>query len=151
MSDAKAERAQLLAKAVSRWDNEGGAGEGGRVHPVSGALLTDVLPLTNAELVHLQVRVIALENLLKVLLVDAPEHQVALMRDVAAFISPRPGFTPHPLTIHAAACMINLVESAGHLQDFRLGAANVEDSSARPTPVTRRASTARAPTPRNTR
>ncbi len=37
MSDAKAnsrERAQLLAKAVSRWDNEGGAGEGGRVRPV---------------------------------------------------------------------------------------------------------------------
>lgn len=35
MSDPKAEpseRAQLLAKAVSRWDNEGGAGEGGRTH-----------------------------------------------------------------------------------------------------------------------
>ena len=122
------ERAQLLAKAVSRWDNEGGAGEGGRVHPaVSDAAATDALPLTNAELVHLQVRVIALENLLKVLIVDASEHQVALMRDVAALISPRIGFTQHPLTVQAGACMINLVESAAHLQDLRSGPANVND------------------------
>jgi hypothetical protein len=129
MSDSKSEsshRAALLAKALSRWDNEGGAGEGGRVHPASGASLTDALPLTNAELVHLQVRVIALENLLKVLLVDASEHQLELMRDVAACISPRPGFSPHPLTIHAAASMINLVESAGHLRELRLGPASTE-------------------------
>jgi hypothetical protein len=120
------ERAQLLAKAVSRWDNEGGAGEGGRVHPaVSDAAATDALPLTNAELVHLQVRVIALENLLKVLIVDAPEHQVALMRGVAALISPRIGFTQHPLTVQATACMINLVESAAHLRELRLDPENV--------------------------
>ena len=131
MSDSKAEpseRARLLAKAVSRWDNEGGAGEGGRAQPMSGALPADALPLTNAELVHLQVRVIALENLLKVLLVDASEHQVELMRDVAASISPRPGFTQHPLTIYAAACMINLIESAGHLQELPPGPSEIEDS-----------------------
>ncbi len=133
MSDPKAkssERAKLLAKSVSRWDNEGGAGKGGRVHPVSGHLLTDALPLTNAELVHLQVRVIALENLVKVLLANASEQQLELMRDMAACISPRPGFTQHPLTIHAAACMINLVESAVHLRELRLGPENIDDSSA---------------------
>jgi hypothetical protein len=129
MSDPKAEpseRARLLGKAVSRWDNEGGSGEGGRVHPASGDSPTDALPLTNAELVHLQVRVIALENLLKVLLADASDHQVGLMRDMAACISPRPGFTPHPLTIHAAASMINLVESAGHLRELRLSPAKTD-------------------------
>ena len=96
------------------------------MHPVSGDSPTDALPLTNAELVHLQVRVMALENLLKVLLADASEHQVELMRDMAACISPRPGFTPHPLTIHAAASMINLVESAGHLRELRLGPAKTD-------------------------
>lgn len=123
------ERARLLAKAVSRWDTDGGAGECGHVHPVSGALLTDARPLTNAELVHLHVRVIALENLLKVLLVDAAAHQVELMREMAAFISPRSSFTQHPLTIQAAACMNNLIESAGHLSELPLGPAKFEDSS----------------------
>lgn len=123
------ECARLLAKAVSRWDTDGGAGEGGRVYPESGALLPEALPLTNAELAHLPARVIALENLLKVLLVDATAHQVELMRDMAAFISPRSGPTQHPLTIHAAACMNNLVESAGHLSELPLGPAKFEDLS----------------------
>jgi hypothetical protein len=122
------ERARLLAKAVSRWDNEGGAGEGGRVPPAAGTSQTNALPLTNAELWHLQARVIALENLVKVLLVDAQEHQVELMREVAALISPRPSCTQHPLTIQATACMINLVDSAGHLRDFRLGPKNNDDA-----------------------
>jgi hypothetical protein len=51
---------------------------------------------------------------------------VGLMRDMAACISPRPGFTPHPLTIHAAASMINLVESAGHLRELRLSPAKTD-------------------------
>lgn len=117
----RSERARLLAKAVSRWDNEGGAGEGGREHSVSGDLPTDALPLTNAEIVQLQVRVIALENVLTVLLSEASDHQTELVRELSAYISPRPGFTPHRLTIHAAARMINLVDSAGHLRKLRLG------------------------------
>lgn len=123
------DRARLLAKALSRWDTEGGAGDGGRVQPVAGVQLSDALPLTNAELAHLQVRVIALENLLKVLLIDLSEDQAKLMRDLAAFISPQPGFTQHPLTIQAAACMINLVDSAGHLRDLQLVAVNIEEAS----------------------
>ena len=99
------------------------------MHSMFGALPTGALPLTATEIAHLQARVIALENLLKVLLVDASEHQVKLMRDVAAFISPRPGFTQHPLTIQATACMINLVDSAGHLRELRLGSSALEDAA----------------------
>ena len=57
MFDPKAEpseRARLLAMAVARWDTEGGAGEGGRAYPVSGAVLAVALPLANAEFSPLQ-------------------------------------------------------------------------------------------------
>jgi hypothetical protein len=112
------ERARRRAQAISRWNNEGGAGEGGLMHPAAPELPSDeALPLTNAELVQLQIRVIALENLLAVLLAEATEHQLELARDIAAYISPRPGHTPHPLTIHAAARMIGLIERAVHLRD----------------------------------
>jgi hypothetical protein len=33
---------------------------------------------------------------------------------MATYILPKPGFTPHPLTIHAAARMIDHVQGAGH-------------------------------------
>ena len=69
-------------------------------------------PLTDAELVQLQVRVIALENLLIALLADAPERQLALARAMATYISPRPGFTAHHLTLRAADEMRSLVDRA---------------------------------------
>jgi hypothetical protein len=72
--------------------------------------------LTNAELVQLRVRVIALKNLVITLLAGASDRQLDLAREMAVYISPRPGFTPHPLTIHAAARMIDLVERAGHFR-----------------------------------
>jgi hypothetical protein len=59
--------------------------------------------MTNAELVALHARVIALENLLISLLATASDKQLNLAREMAGFISPRPGFTHHPLTVHAAA------------------------------------------------
>ena len=95
--------------------------------PVSGASRTAALPLTNAEIVHLQVRVIAIENLLKVLLADATEEQLKLMRDVAGLITPQAGYTQHPLTIQAAACMMNLVDSAAHLRDLGLDRKSTND------------------------
>jgi hypothetical protein len=113
------ERTRLREKALSRWANEGGAGEGGRLHPAS-TIAADAPPLTNAELVQLQIRVIALENLLTVLLAGSSERRLALARDMAAYISPRPGFTPHRLTIHAAARMISLVEGASHFREPEL-------------------------------
>lgn len=76
-----------------------------------------VSPMTNTELVQLQTRVIALENLVIALFAQSSASQLALARDMAAFISPRPGFTPHPLTIHAAAQMLHLVQRSGHFQE----------------------------------
>ena len=103
--------------ALSRWDNEGGAGPGGpQDGSVSAEAQSEIPELTNAELVQLRIRVIALENLLIALLAEASERQLDLVREMAAYISPRPGFTHHPLTVHAAAQMIDLVERAGHFR-----------------------------------
>lgn len=110
--------AQLRYRALSRWDNEGGAALGGHQEGVIPCgVQSEVPPLSNAELVQLRVRVIALENLVISLLAQSPDRQLDLVREMAAYISPRPGFTPHHLTIRAAAEMIHLVERAGHFRD----------------------------------
>jgi hypothetical protein len=102
--------------ALSRWDNEGGAGPGGPQGGSVSEAQSEIPALTNAELVQLRIRVIALENLVIALLADASERQLDLAREMAAYISPRPGFTHHPLTVHAAAQMIDLVERASHFR-----------------------------------
>ena len=113
----KSDLSQHPRTALSRWDYEGGAGPRG---PQAGSDLQNgqspELPLTNAELVQLRIRVIALENLLIALLADASDYQLNRIRDMAEFIVPRPGFTRHPLTIHAAAQMVSIVERAGHFR-----------------------------------
>jgi hypothetical protein len=111
--------AQLRHRALSRWDNEGGAMLGGHHQGISsGAGQSAIPPLTDSELVQLRVRVIALENLVISLLAQSPDRQLDLVREMAIYISPRPGFTPHPLTLRAAAEMIHLVERAGHFRDI---------------------------------
>jgi uncharacterized protein YeaO (DUF488 family) len=109
---------QLRQKALSRWDNEGGATRQGPQKDASGGRSepTDVPELTNAELVQLRVRVIALENLVIALLAEADDRQIALAREMAAYVSPRPGFTQHPLTFHAASHMVDLVERAAQFR-----------------------------------
>lgn len=97
-------------QALSRWDNEGGAGAGYTVAPATDKEQIPTPEMSNAELVALRVRVIALENLVISLLATASDQQLELAREMAGYISPRPGFTPHPLTIHAAAHMVDLVE-----------------------------------------
>lgn len=72
--------------------------------------------LSNAELVQLRVRVVALENLLITLLAQNSEQQLGRGRDMAAYISPRPGHTDHPLTVHAAAQMLHLTQRAVRLR-----------------------------------
>ena len=103
------ERAQLLFKALSRWDYEGGAGPG-HLGLARSEAQPDVPPLANAELVQLQTRVIALENLVIALLADASDWQIELAREGAAYIRPRPGHTSHPLTINAANQMDHLIQ-----------------------------------------
>ncbi len=69
------------------------------------------MPENNAaEVGALHIRVIALENLVIALLAASSDWQLEQAREMAAYISPRPGFTPHPLTTHAAAHMLDLVE-----------------------------------------
>ena len=94
--------------ALSRWDNEGGA----QPHETA----SDISGMTNAELVRLRIRVIALENLVIALLAEGSDRQLAVAREMAAYISPRPGFTHHPLTIQAATHMVDLVDRAVHFQ-----------------------------------
>ena len=83
---------------------------------IHGEVESNVPELTNAELVQLRIRVIALENLMIALLAEASDRQIDLAREMATYISPRPGFTQHPLTIHAAAQMIDLVERANQFR-----------------------------------
>jgi hypothetical protein len=104
-------------RALARWDNEGGAGPDRPASVSADNGRTPVPELTNAELVTLRIRVIALENLMISLLATASDDQLRLAREMAGFISPRPGFTQHPLTIHAAAHMVDLVERARYFRD----------------------------------
>ena len=63
------EPVQERYRALSRWDNEGGAGpRGSQPGGIAEDELSAAPPLTEAELVHLRVRVIALENLVIALL-----------------------------------------------------------------------------------
>lgn len=105
---------QLAETALSRWENEGGAGMPGlpcfeAPAPEAG----DTRPLGDAELSQLHVRIVALEGLVTALLADASDRQLDLVRKMAAYITPRPGSTRHPLTIRAAMQMIDLLERSG--------------------------------------
>jgi hypothetical protein len=105
----------LRQKALARWDTEGGAGpDGPQRHEMPSDVIDDLSAPTDAELVQLRIRVIALENLVIALLAEATNAQRTLARDLAAHISPRPESTQHPLTIHAARHMLNMVERAEH-------------------------------------
>lgn len=84
--------------------------------PKPGGEDRDVPELTNAELVQLRIRVIALENVMITLQAEAPDRQLDLVREMAAAITPRPGSTQHPLTLHAANQMQHLVDRAGHFR-----------------------------------
>ncbi|MBT2327037.1 hypothetical protein J7E62_32655 [Variovorax paradoxus] len=100
-------------KALSRSESKGGAAPGCRQEgSIPGEVQTDVPPLTNAELVQLHIRVIALENLVIALLAEASDRQLELAREMAAYIAPRPGFTRHHLTVDGAAQMISLVRQS---------------------------------------
>jgi hypothetical protein len=113
------ERSARLFKAISKWDTDGEVSDGGLVHGFAETPQATDLPLTNAELVQLQIRVIALENLLAALLVDASDQQLSLAREIASGITPRPGFTPHRLTLHAAARMTNLIDRSDHIRKLQ--------------------------------
>ena len=72
----------------------------------------------DAEDGNLRVRLIALENIVVALLVEAPESQFERVREMAEYISPRSGKTPHRLTIEAARNVLALVERATHYKNM---------------------------------
>ena len=105
-------------RPLARWDDEGGAGPcGPQVDPASVEDRVVFPKMAEAEWTALHVCVIALENLVISLLATASNVQLAQARDMASIIAPRPGFTPHPLTTHAAAHMVDLVERAVRFRD----------------------------------
>ncbi|MEO6364223.1 MAG: hypothetical protein ABIO71_13410 [Caldimonas sp.] len=99
-------------QALSRWENEGGATYKPGDSTVADHMPSDDPQLSNAELVQLRIRVIALENLVISLLSQADESERQRVREMAAYISPRPGYTHHPLTLMAACQMISLADRA---------------------------------------
>lgn len=114
-SSASADASKQRERALSRWENEGGAGPHGS--PANLVSADDPIPMpmpanSPAEVAALHVRVIALENLVISLLAEASDRQLEKAREMARYISPRPGFTNHPLTTRAADHMIDLVERA---------------------------------------
>lgn len=110
------DRASQLRRALQRWDSEGGAGPGSPAAAKLDPGTERVPPLGDAELVQMHLRVIALENVVIALLAQASDAQLELIRDMAAYISPRPGFTPHPLTVGAAGEMVSLVERSAYFR-----------------------------------
>ena len=102
---------ELRQRALSRWDNEGGA-----IAAIATQAHGNLPDLTNTELVQLRVRVIALENMVIATLVEGSERQMQVAREMAAHIAPRPGFTQHPLTTQAAHHMNDLVDRAIHFR-----------------------------------
>ena len=105
---ASAERQSPL----SQWDNEGGA------LGLSARTLPKGLPtLTESELVHLRVRVIALENLMIAVLSQSTAWQLDMADAMAAHIAPRADAKPHPLTEQATHHMNELVRRAFRFRD----------------------------------
>jgi hypothetical protein len=103
--------------ALARWDNEGGAAA--MELPPAIASRTPLFSqpeLCNTEIVQLRVRVVALENVLVALLAQSSDHGLTQARAMAAYISPRAGFTPHPITLHAATQIVHLVARAESFQ-----------------------------------
>ena len=109
---------QQRRRALSRWDNEGGAGpDGPQKSQTPENRGSDDLPLTDVEIVQLRVRVIALENLVIALLAQSSDNALATAHEMADYILPKPGATQHRLTTHAATHMIDLLERCKHFRN----------------------------------
>jgi hypothetical protein len=104
--------------ALPRWYTNGRSGPVPIPEPAAVKSERDTPPqVETAEFVQLRIRVIALENLVITLLAEASERQLNLAREMAVYISQRPGSTSHTLTTLAAGHMVDLVTRA---DQFRL-------------------------------
>ena len=107
---ADADGLDIHRHAVGRWEDESDL----LPRRASPGDATVVGKIGDAEAVNLRVRLIALENILVALLADAPESQSELVREMARYISPRAGASPHRLTVEAARNMEAIVARAAH-------------------------------------
>jgi hypothetical protein len=118
--DDRLSREEIHRRVIGRWENEGGS-----VHAWHREIPAEENPATvageigDAEAANIRVRLIAIENIIVVLLANAPDDRLELIREMADFISPRPGMTPHRLTIEAARNMLAILERAEHYRTNR--------------------------------
>jgi len=98
--------------ALERWDDEGGAELEGPQLAAPERLSPAPTGPSAADWAEMRTRVIALENLVIALLATATDEQRDLARRMADYIAPRPGATPHRLTVHAAHRMSDLLVRA---------------------------------------
>ena len=98
-------------RALSRWDNEGGA------QTEEDNRTSEYPHIGNAELVQLRVRVIALENIVLALLSESPDKTHEKVRALAELISPREDATQHPLTTEAASHMSRFADRAARFKN----------------------------------
>lgn len=118
--DDQPSRDAIHRRVIGRWENEGGSVRAWhRDMPVEVPSITVAGEIGDAEAANTRVRLIAIENIIVALLADAPDDRLELIREMATFISPRPGMTPHQLTIEAARNMVAIVERAEHYRTNR--------------------------------
>jgi hypothetical protein len=84
-NQSASERALQRRKALSRWENEGGAVC--KPQGTSDDQLADAPMLSHGELLRLRARVVALENVLIALLARASIDQQNLVREMAGYLS----------------------------------------------------------------
>jgi hypothetical protein len=106
----------LRRDALARWDWEGGvAAAGAEATAAEPSTQPCTLDFAGTEMAQLRMRVVALENLVLALLMHGSVDQRAAADAMAQYIRPRPGFTAHPLTLRAAARMVQLLQRASAL------------------------------------
>lgn len=108
---------ELRRRALSRWDDEGGATTNGPQADLSAGEDQYELRVTKVEFADLHARLIAVEHVAISLLITSTDRQIELTREMAALIYPRPGKTPHPLSITAAHHIDQLVDRALRFRD----------------------------------
>ena len=118
--DGRLSRDEIHRRVIGRWENEGGSVRAwDRDMSSEEKTITVAGEIGDAEAANIRVRLIAIENIIVALLANAPDDRLELIREMADFISPRPGMTPHRLTIEAARNMLAIVERAEHYKTNR--------------------------------
>lgn len=112
--ESPSDRLLQRRRALSRWENEGGA----VCQPNTASddrELANAPVLSNSDLVRLRIRVIALENLVIALLARAPV-ELDLVREMAADMTQSPGFADDRMTVRAVDEMLHLLERSAHFR-----------------------------------